>query len=622
MGPFSNDALYKLFYIIFYLSLFLVCILLSSNNEKEEKNKKDEDRSKNKEQGEELINIKNDNDEKDISSMINEIEKYNYDDECIIYLNRNIMFGITFLGRIIITLYSFHGLIFLYNIIIQYLTYIPLLFYNIGDFFSKIFYSALYIISSLFFSNIMVIPSFEFLSFPFINFNNPLSHLYSFNYIIKNKKFDSKKMVDKNDMCLNFCLLIVEVLYFFGFILGISSITISIKDFIEFFLLCIIYLYYLMIFICYYLLSLKIVFKSLSGFDLSDKNLPKINLLSYSINPIFKDNYEKYDDEFEEKFCDIRNIIRIILVLIWILIISSNENETLKVKFIILMILILIVFPISIAFNFPFCYKNEKHYYKKFLSSNNKLKEDENTKLGHPVIVSTIRFISNLVFLLISIILCFALFINEKNDDDFTDFEDLSNFIENKQNKNNTLLLPNICNSNIYGIPIYLYIPFINDAYYFNDAKNSSSFDYDSYKYRFFDKNEYEIKVIGNLINNKENNEKVKMIQYNVFLKKHDFNVTILSIKGTTNKKDIYLDLQLYLPSVFLNLLSIFSIFGTDFQSNSFKLVEYSLSIPYRSLSNFLFINNYIDDLHKAYDNNTSTFYNNVVIVGHSLGGG
>lgn len=204
MGPFSSDVLYKLFCIIVFLSLLLVYILLSSDNEKEEKNKKDEDRSKNKEQGEELIDIKNDNDEKDISSMINEIEKYNYDDECIIYLNRNIMFGITFLGRIIITLYSFHGLIFLYNIIIQYLTYIPLLFYNIEDFFLKIFYSALYIISSLFFSNIMVIPSFEFLSFPFINFNNPLSNLYSFNYIINNKKFDSKKMVDKNDMCLNF----------------------------------------------------------------------------------------------------------------------------------------------------------------------------------------------------------------------------------------------------------------------------------------------------------------------------------------------------------------------------------------------------------------------------------
>ena len=37
--------------------------------------------------------------------------------------------------------------------------------------------------------------------------------------------------------------------------------------------------------------------------------------------------------------------------------------------------------------------------------------------------------------------------------------------------------------------------------------------------------------------------------------------IIILSIKGTSNKKVVYLDLQLYFPSIFLNLLSMFSLF-------------------------------------------------------------
>ena len=108
------------------------------------------------------------------------------------------------------------------------------------------------------------------------------------------------------------------------------------------------------------------------------------------------------------------------------------------------------------------------------------------------------------------------------------------------------------------------------------------------------------------------------MIQYNV--KGEGSEITILSIKGTSYKKDIFLDLQLYFPSVLLSILKTFSLSQDDTNSN--KLIEYSLSIPYRIFFQFLIIDKYINKLRKAYMKNTHNFYQNVVIVGHSLGGG
>ena len=108
------------------------------------------------------------------------------------------------------------------------------------------------------------------------------------------------------------------------------------------------------------------------------------------------------------------------------------------------------------------------------------------------------------------------------------------------------------------------------------------------------------------------------MIQYNVRAEKVE--LTILSIKGTSYKKDIFLDIQLYFPSVLLSILSTFSLSQKDNLSN--KLIEYSLSIPYRIFFQFLIIDNYMDLLIKAYNKNRHNFYKNVIIVGHSLGGG
>ena len=213
---------------------------------------------------------------------------------------------------------------------------------------------------------------------------------------------------------------------------------------------------------------------------------------------------------------------------------NEEKNKNIKIEIIFLIILLLVLFPISSVLNFPFCYRNEKIInFKHFFISNNKLKEE--AKLKHPVIISTIRLLSDIIFGSISFILCIALFINNQNNDDFTDFENLSIFA-NKTTKNNNNLLPNICNSYIYDIPLYLYIPFINDAYYYDEATNKSSFHYSDYKKIFFDEKEYAIKPITNLVFH-DNNETVKMIQYDVTNKKKNYNLTILSIKGTTLKK-------------------------------------------------------------------------------------
>ena len=75
------------------------------------------------------------------------------------------------------------------------------------------------------------------------------------------------------------------------------------------------------------------------------------------------------------------------------------------------------------------------------------------------------------------------------------------------------------------------------------------------------------------------------------------------------------------MPSVFLHLLSILSIFGNDLESCSFKLIEYSLSMPYKLLSNYFFIDKYIKDLRSAYKEyyeDKNKFSNYTVIVGHS----
>ena len=74
------------------------------------------------------------------------------------------------------------------------------------------------------------------------------------------------------------------------------------------------------------------------------------------------------------------------------------------------------------------------------------------------------------------------------------------------------------------------------------------------------------------------------MIQYKVKNKRNE--ITILSIKGTSFRRDIYLDMQLYFPAILLNLINTFSTLDQQKEEVTFSknmalvfLIEFYLSI-------------------------------------------
>ena len=573
-----------------------------------------------------------------------------------------IMFAITFIGRIIMTLHSFHGLFFIYNFIIQYIILVPGILFEIENVFAKVFLGIIYIFFAICTSNILVIPTYDFLLFPFLNFRNPLYHLESLprvRYILKNQKerlLESEEEIEnKNYFFMDIFLIAIETFYILGYLLALASIT-KFKDVIKIIILFIIYTYYLVVFIGYILISIYLFLKLLifskennSGcfnilkniFDLNsffgdpekDKDklnrrdiapLPKINLLSYIIHPQLKKSYNNRQDSiineaidkkhFEDYFFTFISFARFSLFIFSFILICCVINKKDALSIIFFLIFFILTSFISIFMNFPVCFRNKKTFGYYWIE---KIKYKKEYRMKHPSMVTYIRFIWNIIITLIALLLFFSFFYFKENND----LKDINKLYLSREKKvgYGSLLLPTICYSSIHNIDISLYMPFINDAYYYNGKAEEgydSSLNIVNYKQLFFD-DSYKIYDIRNLINNEKNKDSLKMIQYNV---KNDLNeVTILSIAV---KKNVYIEFQLYFPSILLNFLSSFSILGQQKESSSFKFIEFSFSIPYRLFFQYSVIDSYLKDLEKAYNDNYKSFYNNVVIVGHSLGGG
>ena len=606
---------------------------------------------------------------------------------CCKYCSEDIMFGITFPGRLIMTLYSFQALFFIYNFIINFIFLLPGMLYFTDSIIIIILIFFVYALFASLCSNILIIPTYELLLFSFLRNENVLAHLESLKItmnIIHDKSYRTDGIdYGTNHKLMDLTLILIEIAYAIGFFCGFSSENLIIKDFVREIIFIVIYFYYLLIFFGYFFISLHLKFLLISFSCAESKErtflsniflhtdeytddffkerevLPKINLLSYVINPLLKDSYSNelnIQDKDDKKDCfnclynclccrcfsccegcccknwfhTFKIIIRFITFFISLslsLIISFKQNPDWYVYLIIFLFYAFSYF-LSSLLNFPYMIRNQKVYF--LFSTKYKVKKEY--KLEHPIIVSFLRLVSFLIIFVVSIGLLIVYIIQDETNKieeiKYLDFDPIPD------KKDKSKLKPSICFSSVNDLYMYLYLPFINDAYYYdsNSKDNSdfySSFHIKGYKELFFDNETYDIKPIGNLITSKGKN-KVKMIQYDVTKKKIEDDgdisiineITILGIKGTTNKKDIFLDLQLYLPSLLLNYLSYFSLFSQQKDTYSFGYLEYSLSIPYRLFSQYLIIDGYLKDLLYAYNKNKSKFKKNIVIVGHSLGGG
>ena len=245
----------------------------------------------------------------------------------------DIIFGLSIPGRIIITLYTFHGLFFIYSFVIQYIILIPSLLYLVElNTTLKIITAFFYLIFAISSSNILVIPSFEFLSFPFLLNRNPFYHFISFKYINKGNEY---KNLEEKDFCINIILIIFEIIYLCSLIAGYVFNEIGFKDRVKRIIIILIYFYYLTIVLLYFFTSLYLIIKNIKKLEyrknLKEKyekkdDIPKENLMSYLINPILfkfyrKNNLPINDDSyyFEDFAFDCGFITKFILIILSII---------------------------------------------------------------------------------------------------------------------------------------------------------------------------------------------------------------------------------------------------------------------------------------------------------------
>ena len=584
------------------------------------------------------------------------------------------LYGLSLFGRLIFTLYSLHGLFFIYNLIIQFLVAFPSLVYaGIIPKWAEIPFFIFYIVYAVNSSNILVIPTFEFFSFPFLNYKQPFAHIISIILNIKDKtaEYDDKIANKEYNKILTVILIVVEFIYVFGLICVYAFSFIYIKDYIKMGLLIFIYIYYLAIYISYvvfaaYIFGIMICnikeihnFRKILILKFKNRKISNLNLFSNIINPFLYENYRRVEkangniqykklseDEMENKTLFENNWYRIIIFVKLICFIFSFScfisvlvnllNSKLDRLFFSLLYLSITI--LTMVLTFPFCYRNRKTFgtfgcccdFWIFKKRNNFFTSDIGYRINkslHPNLVSFSRCISNSVLLAAGIGFSAIYFLNIQTSKIPTSFFKGIVPAEEKISPKN-LLLPNICYSSVHNIPLISFLPFINDAYYYGNIESEknekgekiekeykSSLEIEEYMKLFFDE-DYEIKVKGNLVNKADT---VTMVQYNVKNKKND--LTILAIKGTSITTDMYIDAQLYVSSILLSILFSFSL-TTEKDSKTFKLIEYSLSIPYRIFFRFLIIDKYMNDLKDAFIENEYSFHNNVVIVGHSLGGG
>ena len=568
--------------------------------------------------------------------IINKLKKETFKRKIIKnYFNKGekIWYNLSLICRIIFTLLSLEALFFIYNMIVQDILIFPGILYDMENL-MWIFFYILYVIFIWYASKLIIIPTYEFINFPFLKYYNPFCHLNSFRYLINGIEY---KEIEKEDLKNKNILRINQILAFCGGLFSLLFIStfafeslIKFKDYMEFFFLIFIYIYYISIIFCYLIFFIYYYFKNYFLYFIKNKsiknklinesdNYPNLNLVYYNIYPHSDKNYEPENNEsknecYSSSAYKCENLIYLIrfglkLFLLTFSIIASIYFSSYNQKFYkFFFSLNIIIIALSLSIGFPICFAN-----KKFCRKGKYKKEVNNLSL----LIS--RVISFIIFLICFLAFFFISLKKEYENDDeiYSKIKKINTSSIKRVDYHRNKTMHSFCFSSIHNIPTYLFIPFINDAYY--SEENKTTLDYENYTKLFYN-DDYEIEKIGNLINNtKRGGKKMsKMIQYKVKNKRNE--ITILAIKGTSFRRDIYLDMQLYFPAILLNLINTFSTLDQQKENMTFSFEEYGFSIPYRILFEYFIVDQYLNDLIDAFENNN--FTEKVVIVGHSLGGG
>jgi hypothetical protein len=395
-------------------------------------------------------------------------------------------------------------------------------------------------------SNILIIPLYDFLLFPFLRYRNVFAHLESLNLVanILDNNSEAKKQIilKKSYFLMDILLIVLGISYIVAYILGFNSNTNKVISVINFIILLLIHMHYLIIFLGYIIVSIYFIIKlaihnfkyfknkcyvfffdleaNINDFFSEREPLPKINLFCYSINPILYKSYITIDKYVTKKcrcyccncfsccfkdsidldkfFYSIKLILRIILFLGSFIIVCIIIQKKRFFDIIFFLLFFICIFSLSLRLSFPYILRNKRTFGDFFTPD---VKYNKKYKLEHPGMISFIRLFNFIIIGLVSLILVYVFF----KFDESKRLEKIINYTfypSSDQIDKNNLLLPNICFSSLHNLKIYKFIPFINDAYYYDGVSHKSSFNIKGYKELFFD-NKYDIEIVGKLVSSK-----------------------------------------------------------------------------------------------------------------------
>ena len=560
-----------------------------------------------------------------------------------------ILKGLSYIGRVVLTIYSFYAMIYLFTLIFQYFVILGGIIYLIDNKFGEVVFGIFYIIFSILASNVLIIPFFEFFTFPFYKCRIFLSHLYILiDFIFNTKLFneDDENSLYTMYMIYDIILIVYGVIFIIAYLLNLTIGIFGFLDIVVFITLIFVFVYFVILYMCYYIYSIYFFIKVVKNGKLEyntikqdnrsffstlydaidfgiystirDKEFHKNNIFSYMLNPLIAKNYVGYKYKNKQRNCEnyefywsiiLKIIFYILFVIVLIFYCGFILNSSAKSDILIFLFLILII-PISIVFTFPFCCKNYRFQNSCF--SNKQIYKIEYNTILMPIV----RIISHFLLVLFAIILILCFYVDYDGD---LIRQKLDNLNPVKKTDKSNMLLSNICTAKIDNIPLLLYFPMMLDSYFYREKSYLNKDE--PFKNLFYDDNEYNLTVIGDLVERKKDIT-LKMIHYDIKSINDDKEITVLSIKGTTTSIEVFIDIQLFCPTVFLTLLTKFSLLKYKKNSLSYKMSSRILTAPLDMFYEYTTIYDSINELKRAYNANLNNFKSNIIFVGQSLGGG